>query len=317
MSAIQVPGVGHDADAHPFPAAASDIVDVRPAESTQVVGVSGRTAAVVWILVTVSALSVWGFTYGRVLGAVQEHRSQHELAATLREQLANGTVPVGGRIPVGRPVAVLQAPSVGIASAVIVEGTAPSTLELGAGHRRDTALPGQPGVSVLMGRSVLFGAPFANVTRLRHGTALTVVTGQGTFHYRVEGVRRAGDPLPNALGPGEGRVTLVTSQGSGGLLGGWARRTVYVDARLTGTAQPPGGAAVRSVRQSETAMAGDQRALMPLVVWLLLTTLTIAAAAWSNAHWGLRQTLLVAVPVLVACAWVVTQTAARLLPNLL
>ncbi|MBV8303278.1 MAG: class E sortase [Acidimicrobiia bacterium] len=314
MTAVELPEVGHDAGGYRFPDAADD----RPVVSTQrAVGVSTRTPALVWILVTVSALSLWGLAYGRVLGAVQEHRSQHESAATLRAQLAEGTVPVGGRIPAGAPIATLRAPSVGIAKLVVVEGTAASTLELGPGHRRDTPLPGQPGVSVLMGRSVLFGAPFADIAKLHRGADLTLVTGQGTFHYRVEGVRRAGDPLPDALAPGDSRLTLVTSQGSGSLFGGWTRRTVYADARLTDKAQPSSGVAPRSIRQSEVAMAGDERAFLPLVAWLLLTTFAIAAAAWSHAHWGLRQTLLVAVPVLVACAWVVTQTAARLLPNLL
>ncbi|MBV8161307.1 MAG: class E sortase [Acidimicrobiia bacterium] len=314
MTAVELADVGDDAVCYRLPDAVDDQSVATP---QRVAGVSTRTAALVWILVTVSALSLWGLGYGRVLGAVQEHRSQHELAATLREQLAKGTLPIGGRISSGAPIATLRAPSVGIARLVIVEGTAASTLELGPGHRRDTPLPGQPGVSVLMGRSVLFGAPFADIAKLHRGADMTLVTGQGTFHYQVEGVRRAGDPLPDALAPGESRLTLVTSQGSGSLFGGWTRRTVYADARLTDKAQPSSGAAPRSIRQAEAAMAGDERALLPLVAWLLLTTFAIAAAAWSHARWGLRQTLLVAVPVLVACAWVVTQTAARLLPNLL
>ena len=307
-------------------AAVDGLTRLPPAPSTidgsaevaeQSVGVSARRAALVWILVTVSALAGWGLVFGRALGGVQEHRSQHELAATLRARVATGTVPVGGRIPTGAPIASLRAPSIGISKQVIVEGTGSSTLELGPGHRRDTPLPGQPGVSVVMGRSVLFGAPFAHVARLRRDMELTVVTGQGTFRYRVEGSRRAGDPLPAALGPGESRLTIVTSEGANGLLGGWARHTVYVDARLVGKGQSVDQVPVRSIRQSETAMAGDQRALLPLAAWLLVTMLAIAAAAWSHVHWGLRQTLLVAVPVLVACAWVVTQTAARLLPNIL
>ena len=306
------------ADRLPDPVAPEALSDQStPAESARHTGVSGRTAAVAWILVTLSALSVWGLAYGRVLGTVQEHRSQHELGATLREHLAAATAPFGSHIPTGAPVAFLSAPSIGISRQIIVEGTGPATLELGPGHRRDTPLPGQPGVSVVMGRSVLFGAPFAAVPRLRRDAPLTVVTGQGSYHYRVEGIRRAGDSLPAALVPGESRLTIVTSEGADGLLGGWARHTVSVDARLDGKALAADGGQTRSIPQSETAMAGDQRALLPLVGWLLITTLAIAAAAWSHVHWGLRQTLLVGLPVLIACAWVVTQTAARLLPNVL
>ena len=281
-------------------------------------GISPRAAVAAWILVTLSALSLWGFVYGRVFSTVEERRSQHQLAASLREQLANATSPIGGVIRPGAPIAVLAAPSIGLGRQVVVEGTTAGTLEHGPGHRRDTPVPGQPGVSVLMGRSVLFGAPFAHVDKLRPGASLTVVTGQGTFRYWVERVRRAGDRLPAPLAPGASRLTLVTSEGAGSWTGSWSRHTVYVDASLVGKAQlPPAGPRVRSIARSETALAGEQHSLLILVGWLLLTTLAIAAAAWAQVHWGLRQTVLVAAPVLLACVWLVTGTAARLLPNLL
>ncbi|MBV8960416.1 MAG: class E sortase [Actinobacteria bacterium] len=277
-----------------------------------------RPAAVAaCLLATVSGLALWGFAYGRLLGRIQEGRSQHELHSTLREQLARQTSPIGGHIRVGAPVAFLRVPSIGIGDEVVVEGTSSGVLTAGPGHRRDTALPGQPGVSVLMGRSVAFGAPFASVAHLHRGAIIDAVTGQGTFRYRVERVRRDGDDLPTPLPVGGARLTLVTSEGSDNLTGGWERHTVFVDALLAGPAQPRTGAApVRRLPSVEAAMRGDPRAAVPLALWLAALVVTLAAAAWAYGRWGSRPTLLASVPVVVACLWGATEVAARLVPNL-
>ena len=266
-----------------------------------------------WVVAALSALALWGLAYVHVFSAVQEHRSQTVLHAQLREQLAKQTSAIGGVIPTRAPLAFLRVPSIGIHNAVIVEGTSAGTLETGPGHRRDTALPGQPGVSVVMGRSVMFGAPFDRVTSLRVGAPVTVETGQGVFTYRVERVRRAGDSLPQPLDAGASRLTLITSERHG-----WTRRTVFVDALLHGKSQvPPTTHHTTTIRASEAAFGGDARALLPLVVWLAALGVAAAALVWLWSRWGRYQSLLVGVPTLVACAWGVSQTAVRLLPNLL
>src|SRR5207244_3658906 len=150
------------------------------------------------------------------------------------ERFAKQTSPIGGVIPGRAPIAILRAPRVGIAGDVIVEGTTAGELETGPGHRRDTPLPGQPGVSVVMGRSTLFGAPFRHLAALRVAEAFSVETGQGRFVYRVERVRRSGDPLPPRLAAGASRLTLMTSERVGA-----DRRTVYVDALLDGASEAP------------------------------------------------------------------------------
>jgi len=48
-------------------------------------------------------------------------------------------------------------------SQVVVGGTSAGDLESAPGHRRDTALPGQVGVSLIYGRAVTFGAPFGQL----------------------------------------------------------------------------------------------------------------------------------------------------------
>ena len=274
---------------------------------------AAATATVAWMLASLSALTLWSAAYASVFSAVQEHRSQKVLHAQLREQFAKQTSAIGGVIATRAPLAIVRAPSVGIDGDVIVEGTSAGTLEVGPGHRRDTPLPGQPGVSVVMGRSALFGAPFRHLASIHTGEVVAVETGQGKFVFRVERVRRDGDELPPRLAAGASRLTLMTSERHG-----VDRRTVYVDALLDGDSQaPPTHRHVTAIRASEAAMHGDQRALVPLLVWLAALAAAVTAGAWLRPRWRVAQLVLVGVPTLLACMWGVSQTVARLLPNLL
>jgi sortase A len=277
----------------------------------------GRSAAV-WILACLLALSVWFVLYAFVLSALQESRAQTLLYDDLRENLSKATAPLGGQIALGTPLALLDAPAAGIDNVVVVEGSSSAELTEGPGHRSDTVLPGQPGVSVILGRSVMFGAPFRSIDHLKPGDPIIVTTGQGTFTYSVMDVRRPGDPLPAALPTGGSRIVLVSSSGAG-WRNGWApQQTVYVDASLTkGKVQevPPGRPAVAPGAQQP--MAGSTALLVLLVFWLQALLLVAVGVAWTRTRWGLWQTWLVAVPIVLACLWGVTQTAVVLLPNLL
>jgi sortase A len=269
------------------------------------------------VVVTISLLAAWSVGYALGLSALQENRSQAELYASFRESLADPQSEPTGAISPGTPVVLLQAARAGIHDVVVVEGTAAADLEAGPGHRRDTVLPGQPGVSVLMGRSAAFGGPFGAITALRPGDLLSTTTAQGSFTYRVDRVRRAGDPLPVPLAGTAGRLTLETSVAAG-WRSGWAPSgTVYVDATLQGTAVaiPPGRPA--SVPAAEAAMAGDTGALMPLVLWLQGLALVALAMVWARVRWGGWQTWLVGGPLVLAALWGVSSTAIQLLPNLL
>src|SRR5262249_13850807 len=151
--------------------------------------------------------------------------------------------------------AYLTAPQIGLAQ-VVVEGTASPVTTTGPGHQRDTPLPGQPGVSVLIGRSVTFGAPFAHIADLQKGQTITLVTGQGTFHYDVLDVRGPGDPLPRPPAQGASRVVLVTTEGSGWRTGWAPQNAVFVDAQLQGEPQPAPAGRPASVPAAEEALAG-------------------------------------------------------------
>ena len=239
-----------------------------------------------------------------------------ELYADLREQLALGTVPLGGQVAPGSPVALIDIPAAGVDDLVVVEGTTTGQLAKGPGHRRDTPLPGQPGVSVLLGRAVTAGGVFHAVPTLAGGDVVTVTTGQGAFTYRVERVRRAGDPLPQPLAAGGARLTLVTTE-TAGWRSGWAPEgVVYVDATLVGQTQP-GPAHAAAVGVAEEAMAEDQTAVLPTILWLQLLLVSLVAIVWSAARWGVLQTWIVGLPLVLAALWGLSSSAAQLLPNLM
>jgi sortase A len=149
------------------------------------------------------------------------------------------------------------------------------------------------------------------------GDIVTVTTGEGVFHYRVEDVRRPGSRLPPPLRAGNSRLTLVTSA-SRGWRSGWAPSyTVYVDALLAGNAQPvPPGVSI-TVSAASLPMHNDTSAVAALLFWLEGFVFLAFAARWAWRRWGRFETWIVGAPVLLAVLWGTSDTFMRLLPNLL
>lgn len=283
------------------------------------------------------SVGVLGFVgYLTLLTPLEQNANQDVLYSQLRGPIAEAVPPYAGRaedpdgtvvrdvppvyddgedakIPTGAPVAVLEIPAIGLRQ-VVVEGTSSGDLEAGPGHRRDTVLPGQHGVSWIYGRATTFGGPFADLPELRRGQDLTVVTFQGRFTYRVEGVRREGDPMPDVkpVEDGGSRLTLVTSEGDNPLQ---PDSIVYVDALLRGDAQPAAGHP-ELIPDQEEPLAIDQPALLPLVLWLQALVIVAVAIAWARVRWGRWETHLVGLPIVLAVLWYVYEAGARLLPNL-
>jgi sortase A len=270
--------------------------------------------AAVAALLTVSVLALWVMLYALVFSRMEADRDSSVLYAQLRENLSGATTPIGGVIKPGTPIALLDAPRAGLRDQVIVEGTAPSDLRAGPGHLRTSPLPGQPGVSVLFGRSLTFGGPFARVTALHPGDRLRVTTGQGSFVYVVDGVRHPGDPTPSLLAAGSSRLMLETTTGSA--FGG--PQTVFVDATIadakTVVSAPPGRPT--SVPRGELAMHGDSSAIVPLVLWLQGLVLVALGVVWARVRWGLWQAWIVGFPLGTAALWGASSTALLLTPNL-
>ncbi len=270
-------------------------------------------AVVMTASVVVALFGLFGFR----LAGLQEQRSQHQLYAQFRGLLdpSSPNAPsIGGKIPPGTPIALLDAPGAGLHDVVVVEGTSSGTLLNGPGHVPDSPLPGQAGNSVLVGKSATAGAPFAGITRLQRGDAVDVRTGQGLFHYVVLGQVLAGASLPTIPGNG-GLLTLVTSAGSSPLGRFAPDHLVYVDARLQGTAVATPAGRPASVPPPELPGHDDPAAWPWVGLWLLLLAAGSAAVWWLWSRWGILQTWLVGAPVLFAILWGLSDEAMRLLPN--
>lgn len=269
-----------------------------------------------WILASIGGLAVWLILYAFVLSGFAEASAQHALYATLRTEIAQGTAKLGGKIPLGTPVALLQIPRAGVDD-VVLEGTTSGVLEQGPGLEADTPLPGQAGISVIYGRQSLFGGPFRHLSSLRSGDVLAITTGAGTFDYRVINLRYPGDPYPPPLAPGQGRLTLVTTTGPGWPGLGQHDEFLYVDAQLVTkpVASPSGQPTL--IPANQEPMHGDKSVLFVLVLWLELLVATVLATVWVGSRWAVWQAWLVSAPAMIAVLWVISEVAFQLLPNLL
>jgi hypothetical protein len=262
------------------------------------------------------------------LSGLYHFRAQHTAYQALRTELALGVAPTGQirpidfnrpdlgyeLLPLGTPVALLEIPALGMRE-VVFEGTTSGVLQEGPGHLRSTVMPGQAGVSVIMGRAATFGGPFGELGRLVPGDKIIVTSGQGVSKYRVLGVRRVGDPLPPPMAQGQGRLLLSTADGPPFLPSGVLR----VDADLIGPAfeTPTQVLGPADLAPAETALAGDPSAWISLVLWGQALLLAVCLLAWARARWGRWQIWLVSVPIVVYFGLNVADQASRLLPNLM
>ena len=278
-----------------------------------------RTIGISLLILAVTAL---GFVaWVGLFSHLHYDKAQLNAYERLRVELANGTAPNGPTnpsnsaqlLPMGAPVAVLGIPAIGLRT-VILQGTTSSVLEDGPGHFRGSVMPGQAGVSVIMGRQTAYGGPFGGLASLTPGDPITVVTGQTVAGYTVLDLRRAGDPLPPALASGAGRLELVTADGTPldptGIL--------YVDADQTSKPQPsPGVVLPAYLSTTENAMATESQAWLPIVLWGQLLVLVAFALGWLWSAWGRWQTWVIAVPMVGFLVLCIADQATRLLPNLM
>lgn len=272
------------------------------------------------VLALVAAL-VLAFVFNlMVLSPVVHFASQQQLSDSYRAQLLEGTAPVSEGdfndvlLADGVPVALLTIPQLGL-NEIVSEGTSSGVLMAGPGHRRDTVLPGQAGVSVIMARATAYGGPFARLQSLQPGDKFEVRTGQGASTFEVMGLRYAGDALPPAPVRGEGRVILMTARGAPYVPVGIA----YVDAKLVGTALPAGARQTTPITlpPSNKPMATDTTTVWALVFALQFLVAAEIAAVWAFRRVGAQKTWIVFVPVLLLASLFVADQLTRLLPNLL
>lgn len=263
-----------------------------------------------WATASFTFLAVWFLIHALVLTTVQEKSTQSRLYAQFRQELAEETAPLGGAVRPGSPVALLSSGR-GIHNEVVVEGTTSAQLTSGPGHLRGTPLPGQSGVSVVFGRSFTYGAPFGQVNTMKVGDLIDVVTGQGSFEYRVTAVRHPGSPVPKPLRSGQSRLTLVTSSAA------WGGHVIYADALLVKGTVQPSAAAAASLSTGSLPMRSDTSGLTNLVFWLQALLIVLIGASWAWSRWSPWQVWIAAVPLLLAVLWGATGAVELLLPNLI
>jgi sortase A len=273
------------------------------------------------VVVLVAALSLTvlaacSLAYALVLSGVAASSAQQQLHDTLREQLALATAPIDEPIAPGSAIAVLDIPAAGLSDEVVVEGTGGAETAVAVGHARDTPLPGQPGVSVLLGRSVTAGSPFAGIGGLHPGDRIGVVTGQGTYSYSVSRVRHAGDPVA-ALPVGAARLTLATSIGASWRTGWVPVGLVYVDGTLVGTPADPGARPVTVLEPGERVWGTESAAWVPVIFWLQLLLGSLVGIIWLATRVGRWHAWVVGIPVTTAVLWGLAHAAHLLLPNVL
>ncbi|MFJ8039631.1 class E sortase [Kitasatospora sp. NPDC096147] len=259
-----------------------------------------------WAACGLAALVVGFAGYLPALSELQQQHAQAAAHRTFRDQLANAVAPTGPTAD-GAPVALITVPALGLTETVVVEGTTGRDLMRGPGHRRDTALPGQPGVSVLFGRRVSFGGPFGRLDELRAGDRIEVTTGLGRAVYTVNAFGDEDHPLTDQA---PNRLVLVT--GDSDLV---PSSTRLVGARLDGDPHPDTGAR-SALRPTDKALAADRAALPALQLWSLGLLVAVTATTLAVRLWHRWAAYLCAAPILAALVWSCYENAAALLPNL-
>jgi sortase A len=196
---------------------------------------------------------------------------------------------------------------------VVVEGTSSEDLKAGPGHLRVSPLPGEFGNAVIVGRRTTYGGIFRNLDQLRPGDAFTTVTGQGTFTYKIDEVRRTAeghaDPLVGTL---DSRMTLVTSDPT---MVGTGR--LFAVAKLQGRPVDVARRAAPAATTPDLGLAADPSWLAPGFIWTQLV-LVAAWLAWRlRRRWPPSVLLMFTVPVVVGLAVLAYSSFDRALPGAL
>lgn len=293
----------------------------RPPEPEKPPLVLSRRETLIRSIIAIIAIMLLAFVINLMLiSHIQYAAHQQQLTDHLKAQLAAGVAPVSEGdvddvlLPDGVPVAKISAPSIGLET-IVVEGTSSGDTMKGPGHRRDTALPGQSGVTVIMGRASAYGGPFGKIQNLQSGDVITVITGQGEHTYEVMGLRYAGDPSPPPITAGTSRMVLESARGLPYAPSG----AMYVDARLTSEVQPNGPRQTNyfTLPPEDKSLATDTTTVWALVFAVQVLIVAEIGLLWAVRRIGPRQAWTVFLPVVVLTGFVITDQVIRLLPNLL
>lgn len=257
---------------------------------------SRKSSLIRRVAVVLLAFSVGSFVFGAVLAPLIHDRQSAMLEERLASSLVNGVAPVSNPIALGTPVGLVEIPARDIRT-VVVEGTRARELSKAAGHLTGSALPGQPGVSAILGRSRDHGAEFARLDRVRVGDRIDVTTGQGTHSYEVLDVTvRAARDM--AAFQGEGHMLILATVVDG-------NDRMVVRAGLTSPVVPAGEPVVHTTSVDELGLVGDSSSWSTAALWLSLATIVALAYPVIVRQVGRRVAWMIVVPVGM---WVAIET---------
>lgn len=240
------------------------------------------------LAVVLFALSAGSLVFGSVFAPLIHDRQSEMLEDRLASDLINGLAPVSNPIAVGAPVGLIDIPERDIRT-VVIEGTRARELSKAAGHLVGSALPGQPGVSAVLGRSRDHGAEFANLDQVKVGDEITATTGQGVHTYEVIDITvRASRDM--AAFQGEGHMLILATVVDG-------NDRLVVRASLTSPVFPGGEPAEHSTSVDELGLTGDSSSWSTAALWLSLATIVALAYPLIVRQVGRRVAWMIVVPV--------------------
>ena len=263
-------------------------------------------------LVTLGLVLLLFLAYLFAFTGLQADRRQRQLLNVFTTPA--GAVPLSGALPAsGAPVAVLTIPAIGL-DQVVVQGTSPVELAGGPGAMPQTARLGTKGNAVIAGRRFTAGAPFADLTLLKKGDKVKVISGLGVFKYRV--IRPAAEVLLGQTDPvsptKRAQLTLLTAS----TLTGGGR--TFVLAKLV--SDP--AAAKRPIHPPTAAdlgVAGQSGAQVSALIWGLLLVLSLAGSivAYQRARGRLVVVYVLTTPIVLAVALMFYSQLYKLLPSMI
>ena len=238
--------------------------------------------------IVIFMLAFGSLMFNQILGPLVHDRAATALEQRLASDLVNGVAPVSNPIALGVPIGLIEVPNRDV-RAVVVEGSKAEQLAQASGHLIGSALPGQPGVSAILGRSQTYGAEFRNLDQLIVGDEVVVTTGQGVHTYEVIDitVRSARDA---AAFQGEGHMLILATVVD-------SSDRLVVRATLTSPVFPAGQATDHQPTLDELGLAGDSSSWSDLALWMLIAALLAAGFPIIVNQVGRRVGWLVVAPI--------------------
>jgi LPXTG-site transpeptidase (sortase) family protein len=238
--------------------------------------------------VVIFVLAFGSLMFNQILGPLVHDRAATALEQRLASDLVNGVAPVSNPIALGVPIGLIDVPNRDV-RAVVIEGSKAEQLAQASGHLIGSALPGQPGVSAILGRSETYGAEFKNLDQLIVGDEVVVTTGQGVHTYEVIDitVRSARDA---AAFQGEGHMLILATVVD-------SSDRLVVRATLTSPVFPAGQATDHQTSLDELGLAGDSSSWSDLALWMLIAALLAAGFPVIVNQVGRRVGWLVVAPI--------------------